>query len=147
MLYAFRFQLIKKYSGAYIGGVHLFPFRTEKLSLLGPMVLGGQPPGRVGRRRILLLLSAPEPGLARLSLRALRKVERPRRARVRARQVLLERIAAHLVGAQMLARVRLGLVAVELGDLGTPARHGAVRAPAGALGNYVPSVRLSRSRG
>src|SRR5438093_3279711 len=32
-------------------GKHLFPFRTEKLSLPGPMVLGGQPPGRVGRRR------------------------------------------------------------------------------------------------
>src|SRR5689334_25214337 len=32
-------------------GRHLFPFRTEKLSLPGPMVLGGQPPGRVGRRR------------------------------------------------------------------------------------------------
>ena len=35
-------------------GRHLFPFRTEKLSLPGPMVLGGQPPGRVGRRRFLL---------------------------------------------------------------------------------------------
>src|SRR5438270_13251863 len=34
-------------------GKHLFPFRTEKLSLPGPMVLGGQPPGRVGRRRFL----------------------------------------------------------------------------------------------
>lgn len=29
----------KKYSGAYIGGVHLFPFRTEKLSPPEPMVL------------------------------------------------------------------------------------------------------------
>src|SRR5438132_11259604 len=34
-------------------GRHLFPFRTEKLSLPGPMVLGGQPPGRVGRRRFI----------------------------------------------------------------------------------------------
>src|SRR5205814_8525021 len=34
-------------------GGHLFPFRTEKLSLPGPMVLGGQPPGRVGRRRLI----------------------------------------------------------------------------------------------
>src|SRR3954471_13912113 len=33
-------------------GKHLFPFRTEKLSSPGPMVLGGQPPGRVGRRRL-----------------------------------------------------------------------------------------------
>ena len=32
-------------------GRHLFPFRTEKLSPSAPMVLGGQPPGRVGRRR------------------------------------------------------------------------------------------------
>src|SRR5438132_14427974 len=39
-------------------GKHLFPFRTEKLSLPGPMVLGGQPPGRVGRRR---LVSRKEP--------------------------------------------------------------------------------------
>src|SRR3954447_14439391 len=31
----------------------LFPFRTEKLSPLVPMVLGAQAPGRVGRRRIL----------------------------------------------------------------------------------------------
>jgi hypothetical protein len=34
-------------------GKHLFPFRTEQLSLSAPMVLGGQPPGRVGRRRFL----------------------------------------------------------------------------------------------
>ena len=32
-------------------GKHLFPFRTEPLSPSAPMVLGGQPPGRVGRRR------------------------------------------------------------------------------------------------
>src|SRR4051794_29515872 len=32
-------------------GRHLFPFRTEPLSPSAPMVLGGQPPGRVGRRR------------------------------------------------------------------------------------------------
>src|SRR6266498_3574128 len=32
-------------------GKHLFPFRTEKLSPSAPMVLGGQLPGRVGRRR------------------------------------------------------------------------------------------------
>ena len=29
----------KRNSGAYIGGVHLFPFRTEKLSPPEPMVL------------------------------------------------------------------------------------------------------------
>lgn len=33
---------------------HPFPFRTRKLSLPAPMVLGGHPPGRVGRRRILI---------------------------------------------------------------------------------------------
>src|ERR1700716_3565895 len=31
---------------------HPFPFRTRKLSPPAPMVLGGRPPGRVGRRRI-----------------------------------------------------------------------------------------------
>src|SRR3954468_4339506 len=30
-------------------GKHLFPFRTEKLSPLAPMVLGEQSPGSVGR--------------------------------------------------------------------------------------------------
>src|SRR4051795_1358776 len=34
-------------------GKHLFPFRTEKLSLSAPMVLGSQGPGRVGRRRLI----------------------------------------------------------------------------------------------
>jgi hypothetical protein len=32
---------------------HPFPSRTRKLSPPAPMVLGGKPPGRVGRRRIL----------------------------------------------------------------------------------------------
>src|SRR3954470_12035800 len=34
-------------------GIHLFPFRTEKLSLSAPMVLGLKGPGRVGRRRLI----------------------------------------------------------------------------------------------
>src|SRR5438270_3925230 len=34
-------------------GKHLFPFRTEKLSLSAPMVLGPKGPGRVGRRRLI----------------------------------------------------------------------------------------------
>src|SRR5947209_13651055 len=46
-------------------GRHLFPFRTEKLSLPGPMVLGGQPPGRVGRRRLFLRIRAAEAALFR----------------------------------------------------------------------------------
>ena len=33
-------------------GKHLFPFRTEPLSPLAPMVLLGSPSGRVGRCRI-----------------------------------------------------------------------------------------------
>jgi RimJ/RimL family protein N-acetyltransferase len=33
-------------------GIHLFPFRTEKLSPPAPMVLGAQAPGRVGRRPV-----------------------------------------------------------------------------------------------
>src|SRR5665811_2141143 len=59
-------------------GKHLFPFRTEQLSLSAPMVLGGQPPGRVGRRRFFdspkradsnsgLALSLNPPRSARLS--------------------------------------------------------------------------------
>src|SRR5215216_967127 len=35
-------------------GIHLFPFRTEPLSLSAPMVLGGKPPGRVGRRQFFI---------------------------------------------------------------------------------------------
>src|SRR2546423_15231818 len=40
-------------SAVIAAGVHLFPFRTEKLSPLAPMVLGEQSPGRVGSRRSL----------------------------------------------------------------------------------------------
>ena len=40
-------------------GVHLFPFRTEKLSPLAPMVLGEQSPGRVGRRRLFFRPRGP----------------------------------------------------------------------------------------
>src|SRR6266508_729387 len=46
-------------SAVIAAGVHLFPFRTEKLSPPAPMVLGGQPPGRVGRRRISFEAKAP----------------------------------------------------------------------------------------
>jgi hypothetical protein len=38
-------------------GIHLFPFRTEKLSPPAPMVLRGRLRGRVGRRPFLLLPS------------------------------------------------------------------------------------------
>ena len=40
-------------------GKHLFPFRTEQLSPSAPMVLGSQGPGRVGRRRFFIRLTAP----------------------------------------------------------------------------------------
>ena len=39
-------------SAVIAAGIHLFPFRTEKLSPPAPMVLGAQAPGRVGRRRL-----------------------------------------------------------------------------------------------
>src|SRR3954454_12497786 len=48
-------------------GKHLFPFRTEKLSLTAPMVLGSQGPGRVGRRRFSLK-SRPVGGSSSLTL-------------------------------------------------------------------------------
>ena len=38
-------------------GIHLFPSRTQKLSLLTPMVLGWKRPGRVGSRQIIALLA------------------------------------------------------------------------------------------
>src|SRR3954447_10455776 len=43
----------RKFSVAIARGKHLFPFRTEKLSLSAPMVLGLKGPGRVGRRRLI----------------------------------------------------------------------------------------------
>ena len=33
--------------------IHLFPYRTQKLSSLALMVLGGQPPGRVRRSHVV----------------------------------------------------------------------------------------------
>src|SRR5918995_6883861 len=57
-------------------GVHLFPFRTEKLSPLAPMVLGAQAPGRVGRRPFLR--RPPKGGLRRSRRRA---AGRPRSGR------------------------------------------------------------------
>ena len=48
-------------------GKHLFPFRTEQLSLSAPMVLGPQGPGRVGRRRFLVTSGVPPQRGARCS--------------------------------------------------------------------------------
>ncbi len=45
---------------AIAAGKHPFPFRTRQLSPPAPMVLGGRPPGRVGRRRDLSSLEAPD---------------------------------------------------------------------------------------
>src|SRR6266540_6599845 len=57
-------------SAVIAAGVHLFPFRTEKLSPPAPMVLGGQPPGRVGRRRITFRLGVPDSGPFFIPLRS-----------------------------------------------------------------------------
>jgi hypothetical protein len=64
-------------------GKHLFPFRTEPLSPSAPMVLGGQPPGRVGRRR-LFSRSRP-PGRLRVSRGQSGRVALDRGAEVRPR--------------------------------------------------------------
>ena len=40
-------------------GKHPFPSRTRKLRPSAPMVLGGRPPGRVGRRRIFWKRKSP----------------------------------------------------------------------------------------
>src|SRR5690242_9805373 len=67
-------------SAVIAAGVHLFPFRTGKLSPLAPMVLGGQPPGRVGRRRLF----PEEPPRAALRLSRRRGASRATRDRARA---------------------------------------------------------------
>ena len=43
---------IKDYVVIIAKRIHLFPFRTQKLSSLALMVLGGQPPGRVRRSHV-----------------------------------------------------------------------------------------------
>src|ERR1700749_1442266 len=53
-------ERLAKFRWCIAKGRHLFPFRTEQLSLSAPMVLGGQPPGRVGRRRFF---SQPAPSM------------------------------------------------------------------------------------
>ena len=45
-------------------GLHLFPFRTEKLSPPAPMVLPGKPGGRVGRRPSFFESPGFTPGLS-----------------------------------------------------------------------------------
>src|ERR671937_826390 len=49
----------RRFSVVIARGKHLFPFRTEPLSPSAPMVLGGQLPGRVGRRRSLSPRAGP----------------------------------------------------------------------------------------
>ena len=51
-------ERLAKFRWCIAKGRHLFPFRTEQLSLSAPMVLGGQPPGRVGRRRFFFAARA-----------------------------------------------------------------------------------------
>ena len=51
---------LAKFRWRIASGRHLFPFRTEQLSHSAPMVLGGQPPGRVGRRRFFVVRPATE---------------------------------------------------------------------------------------
>ena len=60
---------------------HLFPFRTEQLSTAAPMVLGGQPPGRVGRRRFFLSNSPVKPEGLDLGCQRRAVVTRPSRHR------------------------------------------------------------------
>src|ERR1700754_2234794 len=54
-------ERLAKFRWCIAKGRHLFPFRTEQLSLSAPMVLGGHPPGRVGRRRFFIEQTNPEP--------------------------------------------------------------------------------------
>ena len=45
-----KFKRYKEFKVVIARGIHLFPFRTEKLSLVTPMVLRNS--GRVGSRRL-----------------------------------------------------------------------------------------------
>ena len=45
-------QTLHRFPVTMAKGIHLFPYRTQKLSLSAPMVLGWRRPGRVGRCRI-----------------------------------------------------------------------------------------------
>ena len=47
---------IKDYVVIIAKRIHLFPFRTQKLSSLALMVLGGQPPGRVRRSHVIFFI-------------------------------------------------------------------------------------------
>ena len=47
-----RFEKCIRFPVTIAGGIHLFPYRTQKLSLHTLIVLGWKRPGRVGRRRI-----------------------------------------------------------------------------------------------
>src|SRR4051794_7471955 len=85
----------RKFSVAIARGKHLFPFRTEKLSLSAPMVLGLKGPGRVGRRRLISTQGPSERAALRRSGTARagaplssRTAARPRSP---ARQVILAR--------------------------------------------------------
>src|SRR6476659_5345732 len=53
---------LAKFRWRIASGKHLFPFRTEQLSHSAPTVLRGQPPGRVGRRRLFVAWPALSSG-------------------------------------------------------------------------------------
>ncbi len=72
---------LSRFAVAIARGKHLFPFRTEQLSLSAPMVLGSQGPGRVGRRRfnfyepsprgrLVVVVASCRPGAAAVPHRA-----------------------------------------------------------------------------
>src|SRR5256885_2815487 len=63
---------------------HPFPFRTRKLSPPAPMVLGGRPPGRVGRRRIIPREGAPKGASSHFKRRTAATVAYPLHSRAAA---------------------------------------------------------------
>src|ERR1700759_705739 len=85
-------ERLAKFRWCIAKGRHLFPFRTEQLSLSAPMVLGGQPPGRVGRRRFFIEQTNPEPP-AMAALRRSRAPRSRRRPRPSAARGALDRLA------------------------------------------------------
>jgi hypothetical protein len=94
-------ERLAKFRWCIAKGRHLFPFRTEQLSLSAPMVLGGQPPGRVGRRRFFIEQTNPEPP-EMAALRRCRAARRYSRAARRYRR----RLSAPSIGSRSAATPR-----------------------------------------
>ena len=135
----------RRFSVVIARGKHLFPFRTEPLSPSAPMVLGGQPPGRVGRRRFFITKAAhwaafafwgtfaPRSDASAARKSCLRRVALERGAEVRTRGPRARE--APLAVVARCRRPGRGLARCPTGAAGGPRR----RLPSGpAIGSGMP---------